>query len=235
LLTDPDDHERVDHDRVDLPASSGVGWRPTNRRSSLEIMPFPRRPLAVLVLTGAAVLAGCQSPSPAAPSTPAPTTAAAPTTTAGGGGGGGGDGASEDTRCTLDEVSASLGRTTGEAGQRHTAVVWTNTSTAPCTMTGFGGVDLQGPDDPMGPTYSLRRAEQPAAPVRLEPGGTAHTTITWLPPQDGSEWVPTGMLVTPPDETRSASLEWPGGAVLRQDGATRPGTYIGPVRPGVTD
>ncbi|MHA6624939.1 DUF4232 domain-containing protein [Pseudonocardia sichuanensis] len=203
-------------------------------------MPFPCRPLAVLVLAGAAVLAGCQSPSPApapAPvtepatsSAPAPTAAPAPTTPGGGGGG-----ASEGTRCTLDEVSAALGRTTGEAGQRHTAVVWTNTSAKACTMTGFGGVDLQGPDDPMGPTYSLRRAEQPASPVRLEPGGTAHTTITWLPPQDGSGWTPTGMLVTPPDETRSASLQWPGGAVLRQDGATRPGTYISPVRPGVED
>ncbi|OZM75865.1 DUF4232 domain-containing protein [Pseudonocardia sp. MH-G8] len=204
-------------------------------------MSFPPRPLAALLLTGVAVLAGCQSPSPAAPSAPTtavPTsTAAAPTTAAGGdssatatpGGGGG----SDDTRCTLDEVSASLGRTTGEAGQRHTAIVWTNTSAQPCTMTGFGGVDLQGPDDPMGPTYSLRRAEQPASPVRLEPGSAAHTTITWLPPQDGSEWTPSGMLVTPPDETRSASLEWPGGAVLRQDGATRPGTYISPVRPGV--
>jgi hypothetical protein len=204
-------------------------------------MPFPRRPLAALVLTGVVVLAGCQSPSPAAPSTPAPSpdpaptsaavptsAAAAPTSPSGGGGAG-------TARCTLDEVAASLGRTTGEAGQRHTAVVWTNTSTEPCTMTGFGGVDLQGPDDPMGPTYSLRRAEQPASPVRLAPGGTAHTTITWLPPQDGSDWVPTGMLVTPPDETRSASLEWPGGAVLRQDGATRPGTYISPVRPGVED
>lgn len=204
-------------------------------------MPFPPRPLAALVLTGVAVLAGCQSPAPAAPSAPtttAPTSsAAAPTTTAGGDGSAtpGGGGGSEDTRCTLDEVSASLGRTTGEAGQRHTAIVWTNTSAEACTMTGFGGVDLQGPDDPMGPTYSLRRAEQPASPVRLEPGGTAHTTITWLPPQDGSEWTPSGMLVTPPDETRSANLEWPGGAVLRQDGATRPGTYISPVRPGVED
>jgi hypothetical protein len=204
-------------------------------------MPFPRRPLVGLVLLGVATLAGCQSAPPAAPPAPAttpptttaagaaPTTAGGTPTTAGGGGG------SEDTRCTLDDVSAALGRTTGEAGQRHTAVVWTNTSPQACTMTGFGGVDLQGPDDPMGPTFSLRRAEEQASTVRLQPGDAAHTTITWLPPQDGSEWVPTGMLVTPPDETRSASLEWPGGAVLRQDGATRPGTYISPVRPGAED
>lgn len=40
------------------------------------------------------------------------------------------------------------------------------------------------------------------------------------------------MVVTPPDETRSAELPWPGGAVLRQDGATRPGTFVGPVGEG---
>jgi hypothetical protein len=66
----------------------------------------------------------------------------------------------------------------------------------------------------------------------LAPGQAAHTTITWLPPQDGPGWTPTAILATPPNETRSARLDWPGGAVLRQDGATHPGTYIGPVSPG---
>jgi hypothetical protein len=36
--------------------------------------------------------------------------------------------------------------------------------------------------------------------------------------------------VTPPDETAFAAVAWPHGVViLRQDGATRPGTFIGPV------
>ncbi|WP_345605351.1 DUF4232 domain-containing protein, partial [Pseudonocardia adelaidensis] len=63
-------------------------------------------------------------------------------------------------RCTLDQVTATLGRTTGEAGQRHTVVVWTNSSGSSCVMDGFGGVDLEGPDDPMGPTYSLPRTSE---------------------------------------------------------------------------
>lgn len=194
-----------------------------------------RRPLACAVAAGAALLAGCGGPSapvvgppPATTTTAAPTTPSAttpPVTTAPVTGGG--------DRCTLDDVEASLGRTTGEAGQRHTALVWTNTSDAPCTLTGFGGVDLQGPDDPtFGPTYSLPRSAQAPAAVDLAPGEEAHTLITWLPPQDGPGWTPDSMLVTPPDETRSATVAWPGGAVLRQDGATRPGTYIDPVRPG---
>lgn len=161
-----------------------------------------------------------------------PSESAEPPSSEGGGGSAGGS-APAGTRCTLAELKAARGRTTGEAGQRHTVIVWTNTSAKTCTMTGFGGIDLQGPPDPkFGPTYSLPRAGKTAATVRLAPGGTAHTTITWLPPQDGSSWTPTKLLITPPDETRSATVPWPGGAVSRQDGATHPGTYFDPVAPG---
>jgi hypothetical protein len=134
----------------------------------------------------------------------------------------------------LDQVQAALGQTTGEAGQRHTTVVWTNTSSATCTMTGFGGVDLKGPNDPtFGDTYSLPRSAKKPTTVRLVPGGRAHTTITWLPPQDGTGWTPTQIVITPPDEVSSAALQWPGGEILRQDGATHPGSFIDPVAPGV--
>ncbi|GAA5142443.1 DUF4232 domain-containing protein [Pseudonocardia adelaidensis] len=200
-------------------------------------MSINRRSLAAFVVAGAAALAGCQTttvtgPSPAHPSAAASTPSAAapasgtvPSRTSG-------SESAPAERCSLDQLTASLGRTTGEAGQRHTAVVWTNTSRAACVMDGFGGVDLQGPDDPMGPTYSLPRTSETPQSFSLAPGQAAHTTITWLPPQDGPGWTPSGMLVTPPNETRSARIDWPGGAVLRQDGATHPGTYIGPVSPG---
>ncbi|SFO06414.1 Protein of unknown function [Pseudonocardia ammonioxydans] len=155
------------------------------------------------------------------------------------GSGGGGSPAPDDgadgsdpavQRCADGDLEAAPGTTTGEAGQRHTTVVWTNTADRPCTMSGFGGVDLRGPDDPThGPSYSLPRSSEAASPVHLEPGGTAHTVITWLP---GGDWTPTGIAITPPDETRSKTLPWPGAAVQRQDGATRPGTYIGPVTAG---
>jgi hypothetical protein len=181
---------------------------------------------AVLALAAAAAIAGCQTTVTPAPQADPPAATATPgepaTTTP----------QARAGRCTLDQLTASLGRTTGEAGQRHTTVVWTNTSTSDCVMDGFGGVDLEGPDDPMGRTYSLPRTSATPQSFTLAPGHAAHTTITWLPPQDGPGWTPTAMRVTPPNETRSARLDWPGGAVLRQDGATHPGTYIGPVGPG---
>jgi hypothetical protein len=183
-------------------------------------MSITRRALVALAVSGSAALTGCQTaaPTPAQPTAAAPTSAAQPAATG---------------KCTLTELTASLGRTTGEAGQRHTIVVWTNTSGTACTVTGFGGVDLVGPDDPpFGGVYSLPRQAGQAATITLAPGAKAHSTITWLPPQDGPGWTPTGMNVTPPDETRSAGLDWPGGAVLRQDGATHPGTFLSPVQAG---
>ncbi|GAA4836719.1 hypothetical protein GCM10023201_27030 [Actinomycetospora corticicola] len=180
-----------------------------------------------------AVLAGCSTGTPpatppatvtvtappsataAAPVTESPTSSAAPV----------------KGKCALTDVRPQVTLTTGEAGQRHTTVTWTNVSGATCTMFGFGGVDLDGPPNPTyGPTYSLPRSSVAPQTVRLAPGEKAHTVVTWLP----GDWTPTKLVITPPDETHSAVLDWPGGGVLRQDGATRPGTYLGPVEAGAS-
>jgi hypothetical protein len=187
-----------------------------------------RTPLLIGLLSAGLLVAGCgggaaPSEAPAALST-APTTAAQQPT--------GETSSSEEAevaRCTSSTVQASVGTTLGD-NQKDTTIVWRNTSDAPCTMTGFGGVDLRGPDDPQfGPSYSLPRAGEEPTAVVVKPGGTAHTVITWLP---GDSWTPTDIVVTAPDETTSTTLKWDQGPVSRQDGATRPGTYIHPVAPG---
>jgi hypothetical protein len=179
-------------------------------------------------------LAGCSS-TPAATSSvpPAPSSTAASTPTSAPATSTSAQAAPDKGKCLLSDLRPAVGRTTGEAGQRHTTVVWTNASSSTCTMFGYGGVDLQGPANPMGTTYSLPRqsSEQPAL-VRLTPGDKAHTVITWLPAQGGGGWTPAKLLITPPDETHSAVLDWPGGAVERQDAATHPGTYLGPIERG---
>ncbi|MCD2192191.1 DUF4232 domain-containing protein [Actinomycetospora endophytica] len=192
------------------------------------------RLVTVGLLLAVGVLAGCSTnptPTAAVPSAaPAPTsasTSASPTTTASSA-----QAAPDKGKCRLTDLRPAVGRTTGEAGQRHTTIVWTNASSSTCTMFGYGGVDLKGPPDPQTDTYSLPRqtSEQPA-PVRLAPGDEAHTVITWSP-SGTTRWTPTKILITPPDETHSAVLDWPGGAVVRQDGATHPGTYLGPIQRG---
>lgn len=189
-------------------------------------MTASRVSLPIAALAAGLLLAGCGGPAGApaamssAPSTaPSSVASSAPSATA----------TEQTARCTSATVTASVGTTLGDT-QRDTTIVWRNTSDAPCTMTGFGGVDLRGPDDPaQGPTYSLPRSSEEPTTVVVKPGGTAHTVITWLP---GGDWTPTRIVVTAPDETTSTTLDWPNGAVTRQDGATRPGTYIHPVAPG---
>ena len=136
--------------------------------------------------------------------------------------------------CGTDSLSLTTGPygAPGDASQIHFDVTLTNTSPESCALQGYPGVDLIGPDDPSwGPVYSLPRQDVEAAPLTLAPGASASSRLTFLPTPDG--WVPTSIVVTPPDATTQLEVPWiPGGiAVLRQDGASHPGTYIGPLRP----
>lgn len=141
------------------------------------------------------------------------------------------------TRCHTSDLSAALGAKAG-TGQTTVPVVYTNTSGHTCTMYGFGGVDLHGPQYPTyGPVYSLPRQQAAPLKVTLAPGGHAHVTITYLLNRGqaarSQPWRPAYLLITPPDETTSLRVAWTtGDAVVRQDGATHPGTYISPVTAG---
>jgi Protein of unknown function (DUF4232) len=134
--------------------------------------------------------------------------------------------------CGTDSLSLSTGPygSPGDSSQMHFSVILTNTSTQSCTLQGYPGVDLVGPvDAENGPTYSLPRQSGNPQPLILAPGASASSRLTFLPTSDG--WVPATIVVTPPDATTQLETPWiPGGiAVLRQDGATHPGTYIGPL------
>ncbi|QFR96349.1 hypothetical protein GBW32_29035 [Streptomyces tsukubensis] len=48
--------------------------------------------------------------------------------------------------------------------------------------------------------------------------------------KDTKPFVPSKVLITPPNETTHVDLDWPyGGAILDQSGATRPGTFVAPI------
>jgi hypothetical protein len=136
--------------------------------------------------------------------------------------------------CATDSLSLSTGAltTTEYVGQDQLAVVLTNVSQQSCTLQGYPGVDLVGPDTPMwGPVFSLRRQSGDPQPLTLAPGASATSVLTFIGPSTPDRWVPASIVVTPPDATTQLEVAWiPGDfAVLRQDGATHPGTYIGPL------
>ncbi|MBB5917140.1 hypothetical protein BJY24_006052 [Nocardia transvalensis] len=124
-------------------------------------------------------------------------------------------------------------RPSDSASQGTLDVVLTNTSAQACALQGFPGVDLVGPADPtFGPTYSLPRQAADPTPQTVEPGAAVSSLLTYLPGgPDG--WVPATVVVTPPDTTTQLQAPWPAGvSVQRQDGATHPGTFVGPLVPG---
>lgn len=132
-------------------------------------------------------------------------------------------------RCHTSGLKLSFGNGDGTYSssddQQHLEVLMTNSSGSTCTVNGFPGVDLKAAD-----TWSLVRSGKTASAVTLKSGASASFVITYLPWQAGSgqEFKATSLVVTPPNETTSVTLTWPGGPVLRQDAATHPGTYVGP-------
>ncbi|WP_019074524.1 DUF4232 domain-containing protein [Streptomyces hokutonensis] len=145
-----------------------------------------------------------------------------------------GTGSSDSTgssRCHTAGLGFSFGSGDGTISssddQQQLAVVLKNKTSAACTVQGFPGVDLKS----SGGSWSLTRSGATPTKVTLAAGDSATFTISFLPWTQGSgtEFKATSVVVTPPNETTSATLTWPGGSVLLQDGATHPGTYTGPV------
>ena len=202
--------------------------------------------LPLLAAVAACALAGCsQTPAPvsippaaSSPATPAaappsassagsttPTTLPAPDASAG-------DVAGAAHRCETTQLSLTVAITSG-THPRGALLRFLNTGTTACRMTGFPGVDLQGPNDPtFGPTYQIPRASTTITTVTIAPGSTAHAALHFLTPAEGTHWIPARISVTPPDTTRQLTSPWPGIPVLRQDAATHTNTYIGTVLTG---
>jgi hypothetical protein len=111
--------------------------------------------------------------------------------------------------------------------QQKLPVILQNKGSATCTLQGFPGVDLKS----AGGSWSLVRSSVTPKKATLAPGHSATFIISFLPWTKGSgtEFKATSVVITPPNETTSVTLAWPGGSVLLQDGATHPGTYTGPI------
>jgi hypothetical protein len=138
--------------------------------------------------------------------------------------------------CGTDSLGLSTGAltTTEYVNQDQLELILTNISPQSCTLQGYPGVDLVGPDVPMwGPVFSLSRQSGDPQSFTLEPGASATSILTIGGPSLPEDyWLPTTLVVTPPDATTQLQIPWiPSTAVQRQDGATSPATYIGPLQP----
>ena len=136
--------------------------------------------------------------------------------------------------CQVADLQLTLGAKSGSASQTTQAVVLTNQGSAACTMNGFPGVDLVGAaNGKQDYSWSLVRQSASYSRVTVAPGGTAHFNLIYLPDVagDGIDFKVTTLVITPPNTFSHVNLTWKQ-AVLLQDGATHPGTYISPVVSG---
>ena len=138
--------------------------------------------------------------------------------------------------CPSSVLRLTAEATTGSAPDNtFMLLVLTNTGPVSCSLKGTPAVTLFGPNDPtFGAQYMVPASSQAPALVTLTPGSAAHVSMQYLVPEDlgKSAWIPTRISVTAPGSSHPLTAKWSGRAVLRQDGATHPGTWVGPVLPG---
>ncbi|MFH9435767.1 DUF4232 domain-containing protein [Streptomyces rochei] len=150
------------------------------------------------------------------------------TTATGGSGGSGGSGENgKAAKCRTDELEiTAIDATVGGDDRGTVAVDLKNGGGRDCSLAGHAGVDLKTDSG----TLSAERTGEPAPSVVLKDGERITFGITYPINDSGGSGVRiTGLVVTPPDETKSVTLDWPGGATLPvTDGSGTP-VQVGPL------
>ncbi|WP_030245111.1 DUF4232 domain-containing protein [Streptomyces sp. NRRL S-350] len=201
--------------------------------------------LATLVVAAGLSLTACQNDdldSPTAASTPtattAPTKAApggnsapAPASPAGGGkattGGTGSTDAGKGGKCRTDDLTITAADHTIDGDAQRTVVVeLKNHSGHDCSISGYAGVDLKTNAGSM----SAQRSGEPVVPGVLKNGKSTFFGISYPANNTGGTGLRlTGLVVTPPDETKSVTLQWPGAGSLPATDTPGNPVKVGPI------
>ncbi|MGW2608010.1 DUF4232 domain-containing protein [Streptomyces mirabilis] len=131
------------------------------------------------------------------------------------------------SKCRTDELEITAMDNTIDGDPDGTVVVTlTNHSGRDCTISGYAGVDLK----TSAGSLSAKRTGQQAGSAILKNGKSTYFPVNYPFNKSGGSGVRiTGLVVTPPDETKSVTLNWPGAATLPvTDGSGSP-VKVGPV------
>ncbi|MFE2868409.1 DUF4232 domain-containing protein [Embleya sp. NPDC059259] len=141
------------------------------------------------------------------------------------GGGGSADGG-KTAKCRTDDLKiTAIDGTIGGDRDKTVAVTFKNNG-RDCAMTGYAGVDLKTSAGPL----SAKRTGEEAPSIVLKSGTSVSFGINYPANESGGSGVGiTGLQVTPPGETKTVTLQWPGAATLPvTDGAGSP-VKVGPI------
>ena len=137
-------------------------------------------------------------------------------------------------RCGTGDLNAKFGGVLDDgSGQLRIQLEYTNVSDHECILRGTPGVDLIGPVDPVhGPTYSVPRIDDGDPGYLLKAGERGIAWLTVLPDHSPEAWRPTELITIPPGQEDPLRIPWSHDfGVVRQDGATHPGTYVHNFKP----
>uniref|UniRef100_A0AAU3I982 DUF4232 domain-containing protein n=1 Tax=Streptomyces sp. NBC_01393 TaxID=2903851 RepID=A0AAU3I982_9ACTN len=130
-------------------------------------------------------------------------------------------------RCHTDELEITAKDNTIDGDPDGTVTVrLKNGGGRDCTISGYAGVDLKTGSG----SLSAKRTGTPADRTVLKSGQSTAFGITYPLNKSGGSGVRiTGLLVTPPNETKTVTLAWPGGPTLPvTDGSGAP-VKVGPI------
>ncbi|MEV5282603.1 DUF4232 domain-containing protein [Streptomyces sp. NPDC051994] len=147
--------------------------------------------------------------------------------TTAGTGSGGSAGSAKGGKCRTGDLKiTATDSTVGGDADRTVAVEFKNVSGHDCSVSGFAGVDLKTNSG----SLSAKRTGQSASPYTLKNGKSVFFGINYPANNSGGSGVRvTGLVVTPPGETKSVTLAWPGAATLPvTEGGDSP-VKVGPI------
>lgn len=123
-------------------------------------------------------------------------------------------------RCDSSVLKGQVDPTDAGAGNRYGKFVVTNASTAPCTLSGYSGFQLENGAGAAIPTKLERKADPGPKALTLAPGGKASANLHWGVVPSGNEPVvgpcqpePAKAAAIPPDETVPLTVPWTLGPV----------------------
>ncbi|MCX4731437.1 DUF4232 domain-containing protein [Streptomyces sp. NBC_01363] len=141
-----------------------------------------------------------------------------------------GTGSSENGKvgkCRTDDLNITASDSTiGGDTEGTVAVEFKNGGGRDCVLSGYAGVDLK----TSAGSLSAERTGEKATPMTLKDGESVYFGINYPLNKSGGSGVRiTALVVTPPDETKSFSLEWPGAATLPATDGSGSQVKVGPM------
>ncbi|MFE7109146.1 DUF4232 domain-containing protein [Streptomyces sp. NPDC057575] len=130
-------------------------------------------------------------------------------------------------KCRTDELEITASDSTiGGDTDGTVAVQLKNGGGRDCVLSGYAGVDLK----TSAGSLSAERTGEKATPMTLKDGKSVYFGITYPVNESGGSGVRiTGLVVTPPDETKSVTLDWPGAATLPVTDGSGSQVKVGPM------